>query len=51
MSVYHTHAQCLQRSEEVSDGLILELQMVVGCHADAENQTQVFFKSSKRFDP
>lgn len=41
MSEYHVHAWCLWNLEKVSDILGLELQMIVGLHADVGKQTQV----------
>lgn len=41
------HAWCLQRSEDESDALELELPIIVGHHKSAGNQTEVLCKSNK----
>lgn len=45
--MYTTYLTAVQGSHKgVSNPLKLELQTVVNCHADAGNQTQVFWKDS-----
>lgn len=39
------HAHCHQRPEEGTGSLTLELQVIISCHVNARNRTQILWKS------